>query len=37
MGTPYDFHFKSSAEISIRSAGLDQEIYTGDDIILEIE
>ena len=36
-GTPYDFHFESSTEVSIRSAGPDQEIYTDDDIVLEIE
>ena len=36
-GTPYDFHFESSTEVSIRSGGPDQETYTDDDIILEIE
>ena len=36
-GTPYDFHFESSTQVSIRSGGPDKEVYTDDDIILEIE
>lgn len=32
-GSPYDFHFTSSKDVSIRSYGPDKEPYSDDDII----
>lgn len=36
-GTPYDFHFLSSKDVEVRSAGPDGKIYTDDDIELEVQ
>lgn len=35
-GTPYFFHFQSSQEVEIRSAGPDRDFYTADDLVREM-
>lgn len=33
LGNPYQFHLISSKRLTIRSAGLDEELYTEDDVV----